>query len=330
MNTPKRQHYIPRLHLKRFTGQQPKGQVWVYDKETGDVRSGTPENTAVESHFYSIPTEDSTKDTCIEEYLASVESLATPVYEELLDGNVPPSESQERANFSIFLALMFARTPAMRRMHAEITSRGRQIHMYAYAANATAFNGLVKRYEKAEGIELSEEDRAKVREGMLDPSQYVIEVTRESTLKALGVADRLAPLFLRMTWSVIVPESGFFITCDNPLKREVDPRTRHPIYGDYGFLNKTAVIAFPLSPKRLLAMRWDKAAPAFAQCKKEFVDGVNMSLAANAERFLYSHLRHKHVSKLAQRFRGTKPTMTTSGFGPKTFAATKVVRRLTD
>ena len=51
---PKRQHYVPRLHLKHFVGTEPKGQIWTYDKETGKKWSGTPENTAVETHFYSV------------------------------------------------------------------------------------------------------------------------------------------------------------------------------------------------------------------------------------------------------------------------------------
>jgi Protein of unknown function (DUF4238) len=80
----KRQHFNPALHLRHFVGAEPKGQVWTYDKQTGGMRSGTPENTAVESHFYSVERGDGSMDTTIEDYLAGVESNAAPVYEALL------------------------------------------------------------------------------------------------------------------------------------------------------------------------------------------------------------------------------------------------------
>jgi hypothetical protein len=82
------------------------------------MHSAIPEETAIETHFYSAQNTDGTMDTQIEEYLQSVESNAAPVYEALLRGEIP-KDSQARVDFSIFLALMYVRTPAMRRMYAE-------------------------------------------------------------------------------------------------------------------------------------------------------------------------------------------------------------------
>ena len=131
-------------------GPNPKGQLWTYDAQTEHVRSATPENTAVETHFYSAENPDGTMDTQIEEYLASVEGKAAPVYEALLKGRIP-KDTQGRADFSTFLALMYMRTPTMRRMSAEMYGRHLQIINYAYGIDKKAFDGLTRRVEKERG-----------------------------------------------------------------------------------------------------------------------------------------------------------------------------------
>ncbi len=328
MPVAKRQHYIPRMHLKQFVGVQPKGQVWTYDAETGAVRSATPENTAVETHFYSVKAADGTMDTRIEEYLSGVESSAAPVYEALLRGELP-GDPQLRVYFSEFLATMYVRTPGMRRMHAEIMSRGAQITNYAYGANVRAFDALVKRMAADGGPVIDEAQKDSVRQALLDPSNFIFEVSKESTIKALAVADKLAPIFFNMEWAVVKPRHGFFITSDNPLVREVDPKTRHPIYGDHGFLNKTAQVIFPLSPQRLLLISWKKSEPGIKIVERKFVDAITRSLAANSDRYLFSHIEHKAIKALATEFKNSRPNMTTQGLGPKKFAETRLVRRLT-
>ena len=140
--TPKGQHFIPRLHLQHFAGQSPKGQVWTYDAVVGKAWSSILEETAVQTHFYSAEKDDGSMDTRFEEFLSEVESAAAPVYKRLLRG-VILKDSQARVDFAQFLALMHVRTPAMRRMHAEIHGRGIQIHNYAYASNPEAFDSLI-------------------------------------------------------------------------------------------------------------------------------------------------------------------------------------------
>src|SRR5262249_10191484 len=110
--TAKRQHTIPILHLKHFVGVKPKGQVWTIDKDTGETRSATPENTAVVSHFYSIEKEDGTFDTAFEGGLARIEGAAAPVYEKLIGGQTITDD--DKSNFAAFLAVMHLRTTAMR------------------------------------------------------------------------------------------------------------------------------------------------------------------------------------------------------------------------
>jgi hypothetical protein len=166
--SPKRQHIILVLHLKHFVGVKPKGQVWTINKDTGEARSATPENTAVVSHFYSVEKEDGTFDTTFEKGLAEIEGAAAPVYEKLIKGQAISDE--EKANFAAFVAVMHLRTPAKRRDVAELIGRHVQIMSYAQGVHDTAFEGLVKRYEEGEGRKLSEAEKERLREVLIDPT----------------------------------------------------------------------------------------------------------------------------------------------------------------
>src|SRR6058998_1186923 len=96
----KAHHTIPRLHLAHFAGATPPGQVWTYDSLTRRNWSQVPEETGTETHFYSLVNDDGTHDTRIEEMLSGFETRAAPVYEDLLQGNVPKLGTQERVHFA--------------------------------------------------------------------------------------------------------------------------------------------------------------------------------------------------------------------------------------
>jgi hypothetical protein len=101
-----------------------------------------------------------------------------------------------------------------------------------------------------------------------------------------------------MRWSLLVAEYGYFVTSDNPLVRIVEPRARYRMYADHGFLNKTAEVSFPLSPKVLLILSWDETALERGVLGRKHVMALNQIRAAYCERF-----------------------------GPKKFGAVTVVRR---
>ena len=323
---PKGQHFIPRLHLKHFAGQDPKGQVWTFDKNSGASRSAVPEETAVQNHFYSVEQDDGTYDTGLEEFLASAESSASPVYENLIAGKVP-AKDQKRADFAAFLAHMYVRTPAKRREAANMIGRYTQIINYAYASNDTAFETLTRDVEQEIGKPISPEDKQMIREMLIDPSTYRLRIPKEETFSALAAADKLVQIFFNMGWSVLRPRHGFFITSDNPVVRQVDPKTCHSIYGDQGFLNNTAQITFPLTPQALLILRWVENPAPSVTVEPERVDHLNGLRAYYADQFLYAHISNEKLKRLAKNLKGSRPQPTTEGFGPDKFTTTEFPRR---
>jgi len=324
---PKAHHTIPRLHLQHFAGVDPAGQVWAYDAMTGRSWSAIPEETAVQTHFYSAERDDGTMNTRIETFLAEVEGRAAPVYEGLLDGTIPGA-SQERVDFAQFLALMYTRTTAMRRVAAQVRGRSAQIHQYAYASDPKAFDALTRRVEAEKGEPIDPAIKEQIRKEMLNPSgAYVMEVSQQSTFMALTASDKLTPLLYQMKWTLAEAHDDYFITSDNPVVRWVDPKTRHPIYGDHGFQNMTVEVTFPLSPKYLLLLSWQDAVPDRAVFDRNRVDLTNTARAAQSERYLYAHMHDKRIEQLAAKYKDSRPNITTEGFGPKNFAPIEVARR---
>jgi Protein of unknown function (DUF4238) len=167
---PKGHHFIPRLHLQHFVGNDPKGQVWTYDAQTGRVWSAIPEETAVQTHFYSAENPDGTMDTRLEEAISKVEGAAAPVYDRLLQG-VIPQDPKERMDFAYFTALMLVRTPGRRRMSAEIYGRLIQIKDYACATYPKSFQTYIRDLESKTGQKLDSAAREAVKQRTINPSE---------------------------------------------------------------------------------------------------------------------------------------------------------------
>jgi hypothetical protein len=147
-------------------------------------------------------------DTRLDEALSKVESAGALVYGRLLQGIIAEAP-QERMDFAHFIAVMYVRTPAMRRMVAEIYGRGIQIEDYAYATNPEAFETLVRSYETETGQKLDAATKEAIKQRMIDPSGHSIVLSQEHTFYVLKSAEKLAPLFFDMKWSSCAPTRDF-------------------------------------------------------------------------------------------------------------------------
>ena len=211
----KNHHTIPRMHLKHFAGREPAGQVWSYDALEGRQWSAIPDETCTQTHFYSAETNSGVMDTQIEDLLAGFESRAAPVYEDLLKER-SRLDAQARHDFAEFLALMFTRTTAMRRMTAELQAHLAQIHCAAYAGHPKAFQGVIRRVSAQTGKQIDAERAEQLRQLMLNPKGRVMHVARKARSRSWARRTRSRPLLYAMKWSLIAPRHGYFITSDNP------------------------------------------------------------------------------------------------------------------
>jgi hypothetical protein len=319
----KAHHTVQRFHIAQFVGHDPKGHVWIYDNRTGEPRSAIPDNVSVENNFYSFERKDGTWDNVLDDWITKVEGKATPVYMKLLDGKIPPY-SQDKYDFAQYLALTLVRTRTARRMSGETIGQLMQVRHYAHAKNPKAFDAGVARYEKDKGETLAPEAKENIRNLLLDPSRFTMVMPKELGFGAFRALDDLTDIFLRTHWSLVDAGSGFYITSDNPLLRMIPgPPPRR----DWGFRHKTMEVTFPLSPRRMLLLTYEKPAADHWIASKETVREQNEGRALACEFELYCHLKHKHIARLSARFKDKRDNVKVFGYGPKEFAPIKMRRR---
>jgi hypothetical protein len=293
---PKRQHYVPRLHLSRFVGQAPKNMIWTFDNQTEKWRPSKVENTAVQSNFYSIETEDGWNDG-IDDLLGEIEAAAVPGYEMLLADKVPTQ--QARADFATFLATLHLRTPAVINAFAQGEAEVMDRIADMFMEDREAYERFAAERTKRTGEPPVSHER--FMEFKRDKSRYTLQVSQKRGLSAIGAADRITPILFDRNWFVCTPLTGYFISSDHPVYRGSPSEPDHEIKGDGGFMNEKAEVSFPLSPNRLLIIIANGPAKEGEPMvlMPEQVDAANQMRAYAAERYVYSHLRNDDVGKLA-------------------------------
>jgi hypothetical protein len=321
---PKDHHTVPEMHLKHFIDE--KGMVWSYDKRQDRIWSAAPRETAVQRNFYSVQKADDTYFDEIEHWLSGVESKASPIYDHLLHGQIP--NGQERADFATFIASMYACTPGMVRMYAEVVGAGYNAMTSVITASRERFDQTMDRYEREVGP-LPSSMRDKVFEFARDPKNYTLAVARAAGLPALEASDRLQRIFFDMGWEVVEPsrDTEFFITGDHPVTRIIPTLTHSPLRGDGGFLNKEVLVSMPLSPSRMLVLRWGKDRPGRPRpVAREAVRDLNHYRAFFAEACLYADRRSEGIGSLARKHKDNRASMRVSGLGAR--AKIEVRRKL--
>lgn len=211
----KRQHYVPELHLKHFAGTDPQGMVWTYDNQTDTARPSIPKETGAQTNYYSAPgREEGEYDDSIEEWLSGVESDAVAPYEALLAGQIP--QDQARADFAVYLSSQHARSPALRRMFAEVIAAHSHAHTKLITATPERFEEHLRRFEVEAGP-IAPHIRERVYDFATDKSRYDLVVSREATLRAFLVSDDLLKIFFKMGWQVLASNEHHLISCDSPV-----------------------------------------------------------------------------------------------------------------
>lgn len=325
MNRPKRQHTVPKFYLEHFT--DPEGKVWSYDLMLDQVRAGIPQNTAVETNFYSVKDESGEYVDLLEKWLADVEGKAAQLYPKLLSGEI--FADQERADFAVFLSSLHLRSPAMIRAGAQLMGEMVQ-HVYDIVLqDRKRFDDLMDKTDAKSGKTTPPEKRDEAFDFAKDKSRYVIAVDRKIGLKAMGAIDRLTKIFFQMNWMIIECRDQHLITSDNPVIRVTPHGEYHPIYGDGGFLNENVLVTVPLSPSMMLELTWaDHSVSGIYQADKKRGRLYNRQRALFSERYLYASRMDAGIQALGRKHASPGVQIKTSG--PSELAPVEVRRRLDD
>ena len=119
MNIPIRQHYIPRMLLKRFVDKDGKLHFFTNHAPDKGVLASTPENLFLQKHLYTQVDEVGAKDAYVEtSFLAKLEGKADPIIEKIVCAarrRQSPNLSHDEIDiFLTFLYIQLTRVPDVR------------------------------------------------------------------------------------------------------------------------------------------------------------------------------------------------------------------------
>lgn len=277
------------ISLKYFAGSN--GKLWTYDKVLSQHWLEAPETAELQNQFGN--------ESDVRSNFLRLEKEVAPIYERVVLGEA--LRGSDRETFGYFLGFLYALTPDMRGIRKGLYKYSMEIMLAAYAQHPGLFGSLLRRLEKDP---LQPWDLDGVRRMIVQLSKFkAAEPIRD---QGDVYAERFAKLFLQMKWSVVRAQQHYFITCDNPIFRAIEPDAVHPIYGDHGLLNKTAEITFPIGTRVALLLHWDKGYASEEVLSREWVQHENRKRAYCADSRIYAHVfSAKHV-RMANTFRNSK------------------------
>jgi hypothetical protein len=265
MNNPRRHHYVPQFHQKRFADSG--GRFWVWDKITDRIFQSTQGSIAVESDFYRLHEfEKQGRDPFVmEKQLSDMEGQMSLITEQWLGwlrniepGDQIPIPKPNREVVSRFMAVQFLRTADTRDI-------------------------LCAMYDEEHPDEpLSAEERTKL---------------HTELIWDLDTVERIANHIREAIW--VFARNGTstpFITSDNP----VAFRTKdNAMWLKVGFVTEGSYAVYPLSPDMVMfchEREYWKAVEKLDGCLSPFqltdemVESENTGQIFMASRFVISSI----------------------------------------
>lgn len=252
---PINQHWVPKFYLRYFATPQTREtdapQVWIFSKrdEDGDEKLTHVRNVCAKRFLYSPLQDNGSRSWDLERRLSEVETLLGRRWPEFAEGYVALNDEHVRMGLSLFAAIMYTRNPAVReqveRVHRSILDSFKDAPLRSDgnpAVEEVEINGQVHTIDTSgwqayRAWGKNEHDRFFA--GMIQAQ-----------------AGNIAKMLLKKRWSVVCSDIDVFITTDKPVALYHQQREK------YGFGTPSAIVTFPLGPKRLLVMDDLHAEPA--------------------------------------------------------------------
>lgn len=217
MNVPKRHHYVPQFHLRRFVGAD--GKLWIWDKQDDRIFQAGPTGIAAETQFYRLTQyeADGHDPMTMERQLSELEAEVAAITDQWLAWipdmaplDVVPIPRVNRRIVALFLATQLLRTRDTR----EILS-----------ALVALDSGAIPTPQEARELHT---------ELMWDEGQL----------------ELLARRFRRSIWIFARNDTQLpFVTSDNPMAFRTGDNRR---WLRAGILSRGTYLVFPLSPTVML------------------------------------------------------------------------------
>ncbi len=251
----KRQHYVPRFQLRRFSvdPSDKKARIYKLEKPSGRPRFVNPENEAVIGHYYRVVTPDGVAHDEADLVLDRFENDAAGVIREIAAPDYRPSGKDIQA-LMLYVLTLKQRTPQAREALRDAYGQIGELEAEAILSDRDEYH----RRMRVAGSSKSTEKIEEMRVSMLDDlrtGRVRLEATEAHEIGAmfLTLESSAKQLFetLGVTCLRVPPDSrAVFVTSDNPVAH-YDPTPK----------SREAGVSFLSSPKAMTQVALD---PYFA------------------------------------------------------------------
>jgi hypothetical protein len=285
----KRHHFIPRFLLSRFAN--PDERLVQLDKRSGAPQAISAKRAASRHHFYTFEDDEGQKSSIIEVIFAMVEDHAAPALERLeKEGR---ASDIDRATIALFLAFLWARTPAARE-RAETLAKETAAGLMASKMNdRKEFMELLRKREAddeefrmtpSEAEKLRKDTLAMLQDGSLslvDPdggrtTSLLIEIAHDTSMLMCGA----------MEWTLMRAHGAEFVTSDRGAA-SFDPTPQHPWSSHTIYSSPNAETFFPISSDYCLVVSPGEPGLRTLDANRATVMETNLRVYGWADRYIY-------------------------------------------
>lgn len=234
----KTQHYVPRSYLRYFTRNRKR--LFVFDKRDRRKFETGVDSIAAEKYFYDLPGES---EQALEHALAN---LVDGNYSRWADDVLNTINSGKRINYkqkenlAFFIALQALRTRWLRNATIGVLNQIKEV-----------FSHLSRKHEQEQGIQLRPD--ASLSALLSTDKEGTAKLDQIASLKNPDTVRNTVGILLDHIWIVGINKTDRpFYTSDNPVVRWA--HKSHPVKSHSGLRSEGIEIAFPLTPKCILAL----------------------------------------------------------------------------
>jgi len=275
LNTPIRQHWVPKVFLKRFaiagSGKRP-AKAWRFDLRTEAVSCPSLGGLAVKRHLYTLK-KSLEDDYSIEtDFLQRIENGIGPTLDAYANGDDVSTDAEHRSKMATFLATLWLRNPGAIKMQEDFTAA--MIQSTTAAPDGTH----VTKLDNIETVWSAEEW---ARFTTVGPDGMRQRFARSIVSLAPEISETLRR---KPSWRLARADEGYFFTSDNPLI------VKHPEAERWGLGTEGVDITIAISPRYALYLG-DRSTTSEGQVlalDKGVVESINYFTLTQAKAFLMS------------------------------------------
>lgn len=142
-----------------------------------------------------------------------------------------------------------------------------------------------------------------MRDFILNPERYEIDVPRHAGLSVLGAIETISEHIFNMRWVVGESKEQHLVLSDNPVTRISDPATHSPFRSDGGFRNPTVRVQMPLTPRYMLEMGWaDVEDTRIINIPRKLAREMNRLRTLSAQRYVFASKCDDGILKLCNKW----------------------------